>query len=51
MPELDIDASAREVADLLNRSQTHQAVERLDALRRQGWSCRNRWIVSSRRFP
>ena len=33
MPELDIDASAREVADLLNRSQTRQAVERLDALR------------------
>ena len=33
MPELDIDASAREVADLLNRGQTRQAVERLDALR------------------
>jgi len=33
MPELDIDASAREVANLLNRGQTRQAVERLDALR------------------
>ena len=33
MPELDIDASAREVTDLLNRGQTRQAVERLDALR------------------
>lgn len=33
MPELDIDASAREVADLLNRGQTRQAVKRLDALR------------------
>lgn len=33
MPGLDIDASAREVANLLNRGQTRQAVERLDALR------------------
>lgn len=33
MPELDIDAAAREVADLLNGNQTRRAVERLDALR------------------
>lgn len=34
MPELDIDASAREVADLFNCNQARRAVERLDALRR-----------------
>ena len=33
MPELDIHASAREVADLLNCNRTADAVERLDALR------------------
>ena len=34
MPELDIDASAPEVADLFNCNQARRAVERLDALRR-----------------
>lgn len=34
MPELDIDASAREVADLLNQGQIRQAAERLETLRR-----------------
>ncbi|SDR23214.1 XVIPCD domain-containing protein [Pseudoxanthomonas sp. CF125] len=33
MPELDIDASAREVADLLNQGQIRQAAERLETLR------------------
>ena len=33
MPELDIDASAREVADLLNQGQVRQAAERLETLR------------------
>lgn len=33
MPELDIHASAREVADLFNCNRTRQAVERLDTLR------------------